>query len=67
MKVGKDVPFKISFLIIAIPNTRILPRGRSVGRRGGPPPPPNPPRTAATGQVFKIIFQDFGNYLENES
>ena len=43
-----------------------------VGRRGGPPPPPNPPRTAATGQVFKIIFQDFGkiilkNNLEKKS
>ena len=58
--------------VIAIPNTCILPRGRSVGRRGGPPPPPNPPRTAATGQVFKIIFQDFGkiilkNNLEKKS
>ena len=40
--------------------------------RGGPPPPPNPPRTAATGQVFKIMFQDFGkiilkNNLEKKS
>ena len=53
-------------------SAREIPRGRSVGRRGGPPPPPNPPRTAATGQVFKIIFQDFGkiilkNNLEKKS
>ena len=35
----------------------------SVGRRGGPPPLPNPPRTAATGQVFKIFFQDLGKII----
>ena len=45
---------------------------RTSGLTGSIPPLPNPPRTAATGQVFTIIFQDFGkiilkNNLEKQS